>query len=246
MINCSNNILTGLSEQHLITRSDGIMLHTDVAQPFSVLCTAAKAAGIEIKIVSAFRSYQRQAAIWQAKLAGNRPVYDQHGQTVEISSLTGKAKLDAVLLYSALPGASRHHWGTEFDIYDAGAVAAGYKPQLEPAEYGPDGPFYRLQQWLNAYAADFGFFLPYRKFKGGVAAEPWHISYQPLASCYLASFNTDILRQSLIQHPLAEQQLVLTHLDAIFSRYVANICLAEQNIATWQSPQRGQTPNNPE
>lgn len=227
MINCSENILTGLSEQHLLTRSDGFMLHKAVAQPFSALCTAAKAAGIEIKIVSAFRSYQRQAAIWQAKLAGNRPVYDQDGQVIDISSLSGKAKLDAVLLYSALPGASRHHWGTELDVYDAGAVPPDYKPQLEPAEYGPDGPFYRLQQWLSVYAAEFGFFLPYREFQGGVAAEPWHISYQPLASVYLANFNADILRQCLLQHPLAEQQLVLTHLDAIFNRYVANICLAE-------------------
>ncbi|WP_215398613.1 M15 family metallopeptidase [Rheinheimera oceanensis] len=226
MIDCSNDILTGLSEQHLLMRPDGFMLHKDVAQPFTALCTAAKTDGIEITIVSAFRSYQRQAAIWQAKLAGQRPVYDQAGQVIDIHSLTGKAKLDAVLLYSALPGASRHHWGTDIDVYDAGAGPPEYKPQLEPAEYGPDGPFYRLQQWLSAYAADFGFFLPYREFQGGVAAEPWHISYQPLASAYLTSFNSAILRQCLTQHPLAEQQLVLTHLDDIFNRYVANICLA--------------------
>lgn len=226
MIDCSNDILTGLSEQHLLMRPDGFMLHKDVAQPFTALCTAAKTDGIEITIVSAFRSYQRQAAIWQAKLAGQRPVYDQAGQVIDIHSLTGKAKLDAVLLYSALPGASRHHWGTDIDVYDAGAMPPEYKPQLEPAEYGPDGPFYRLQQWLSAYAADFGFFLPYREFQGGVAAEPWHISYQPLASAYLTSFNSAILRQCLTQHPLAEQQLVLTHLDDIFNRYVANICLA--------------------
>lgn len=227
MIDCSGDTLTGLSEQYLLTRADGFMLHKAAAKPFNALCAAAKAAGIKIKIVSAFRSYQRQAAIWQAKLAGNRPVYDQHGQAIDINSLTGKAKLDAVLLYSALPGASRHHWGTDLDIYDAGAVPPDYKPQLDPAEYGPNGPFYRLQQWLSVHAAKFGFFMPYREFQGGVAAEPWHISYQPLASGYLANFNTDVLRQCLIKHPVAEQQLVLTHLDSIFNRYVANICQAE-------------------
>ncbi|MCS4307618.1 LAS superfamily LD-carboxypeptidase LdcB [Rheinheimera pacifica] len=226
MIDCSDDILTGLSEQHLLKRPDGFMLHKDIAQPFTALCIAAKTEGIEITLVSAFRSYQRQAAIWQAKLAGKRPVYAQDGQAIDINSLTGKAKLDAVLLYSALPGASRHHWGTDLDVYDAAAVPPDYKPQLEPAEYGEDGPFYRLQQWLSAYAADFGFFLPYREFQGGVAAEPWHISYQPLASAYLANFNSTLLRQCLTQHPVAEQQLVLTHLDAIFQRYVANICLA--------------------
>ena len=228
MIDCSNDILTGLSEQHLLTRSDGFMLHKAVAQPFSALCTAAKAAGIEIKIVSAFRSYQRQAAIWQAKLAGNRPVYDQDGQVIDISSLTGKAKLDAVLLYSALPGASRHHWGTELDVYDAGAVSPDYKPQLEPAEYGPNGPFYRLQQWLSVYAAEFGFFLPYQRFQGGVAAEPWHISYQPLANRCQEVFSLALLQQTLLTHPIAEQQSVLQHLPQLFPRFITNICEAQR------------------
>lgn len=220
----SNAILTGLSEQHLLTGPDGFMLHKDVAGPFTALCKAAQAQGMDIRIVSAFRSYQRQAAIWHAKLSGQRPVYDLSGNTVDITVLTGKAKLDAVLLYSALPGASRHHWGTELDVYDAAAVAADYKPQLNPAEYAPNGPFYRLHQWLSVHAAQFGFFRPYRQFQGGVAAEPWHISYQPLASRYLAAFNADTLKQCITQFPLAEQQLVLTHLDSIFQQYVVNIC----------------------
>lgn len=225
MMDCNDDILTGMSELHLLTLPDGCMLHKGVVQPFASLCSAAKVAGIDIKIVSAFRSYQRQATIWQAKLAGTRPVYDQQGQKIVISSLTGKTKLEAVLLYSALPGASRHHWGTDIDVYDAAAVPTDYKPQLNPAEYGRDGPFYRLQQWLDAYAADYGFFLPYREFHGGVAAEPWHISYQPLSSIYLTHLNSSVLRKSLLRQPVAEQQLVLTHLDAIFNRYIANICL---------------------
>ncbi|MBZ9613564.1 M15 family metallopeptidase [Rheinheimera maricola] len=223
----SSDILTGLSERHLLTRPDGFMLHKDVETPFNTLCLAAEADGICIKVVSAFRSYQRQAAIWQAKLTGQRPVYTRSGELVDINCLTGWRKLEAVLLYSALPGASRHHWGTELDIYDAGAVAADYKPQLNPAEYAPNGPFFRLQQWLSIHAAEFDFFQPYRQFQGGVAVEPWHISYQPLASRYLAAFNTDTLKQCIAQHPLAEQQLVLAHLDSIFQQYVKNICSTE-------------------
>ncbi|MDP2716087.1 M15 family metallopeptidase [Rheinheimera sp.] len=226
MTTISDAILTGLSEQHLLTGPDGFMLHKEVAAPFAALCLAAQADGISIKIVSAFRSYQRQAAIWQAKLSGQRPVYNSQGDVIDISRLSVADKLHAVLLYSALPGASRHHWGTELDLYDAAAVPQDYKPQLNPAEYGPDGPFSRLQQWLSAHAAEFGFFLPYRQFQGGVAAEPWHISYQPLASEYLAAFDAGMLRQCISRHPLAEQQTVLTQLDAIFRRYVLNICQA--------------------
>jgi LAS superfamily LD-carboxypeptidase LdcB len=219
----NSDILTGLTELHLLTRDDGVMLHRQVQQPFTDLCQAAKADGVEIRIVSAFRSFSRQAAIWQAKLTGQRPVYNQTGKLIDITQLSGSARLDAVLLYSALPGASRHHWGTEFDLFDIGAVDADYKPQLQPEEYGTDGPFYKLKQWLTEHAATYGFFFPYAVYQGGVAAEPWHISYQPLASRYLAAFNVDMLRQCLLQHPIAEQQLVLTHLAEIVEQYVYNI-----------------------
>lgn len=217
-------ILTGLSEQHLLTRDDGFKLHQQVHSPFSTLCQAARADGIEIKLVSAYRSFSRQAAIWQAKLTGKRPVFNQHGAAVDISTLCGKAKLDAVLLYSALPGASRHHWGTDIDIYDAAAVPAGYQPQLDPAEYAPDGPFYPLHQWLIHHSAAFGFFLPYAHYQGGVAAEPWHLSYRPLASQFLAHYSSAMLRQCLLQHPITEQELVLAHLEQLVTQYVCSIC----------------------
>jgi LAS superfamily LD-carboxypeptidase LdcB len=220
----SADILTGLSEQHLITSVDGFMLHRDAEQAFLALCQAAKADNIDIKIVSAFRSFSRQAAIWQAKVAGQRKVYNQRGEIVDITRLTGKEKLDAVLLYSALPGASRHHWGTEFDVYDAAAVPESYSPLLDPIEYSPNGPFYRLQQWLSVNAARFGFFMPYANYQGGVAAEPWHLSYQPISSQYLAQYTEVTLRQCLQLHPIAEQQLVLENLDKIVQQYVMNIC----------------------
>jgi LAS superfamily LD-carboxypeptidase LdcB len=219
----NNDILTGLTEQHLLKQDDGMMLHQQVQQPFADLCQAARSDGIEIRIVSAFRSFSRQAAIWQAKLTGQRPVYNQTGDLIDITQLSGIARLEAVLLYSALPGASRHHWGTEFDVFDAAVVDADYKPQLQPEEYGKTGPFYKLKQWLNKHAAGYGFFFPYAVYQGGVAAEPWHISYQPLASHYLAAFNVNVLRQCLLQHPIAEQQLVLAHLAQIVEQYVNNI-----------------------
>lgn len=216
--------LTGLTETHLTSYQDGFRLHAAAASPFTGMCEAAKTAGIQIKIVSSFRSYQRQAAIWQAKLSGTKAVLDKDGTAVNIAQLDGIAKLDAVLLFSALPGASRHHWGTEFDIYDAAAVPAEYRPQLLPSEYSQDGPFFRLQQWLLQHACKFGFFQPYRVYQGGVAAEPWHLSYKPVADDYLTQFTPATLRKCILQNPLAEQALVLQHLDSIFVRYVTNIC----------------------
>lgn len=218
------DILTGLSEQHLVDGANGARLHRQAQPALANLCQAAKADGIDIRIVSAFRSFSRQAAIWQAKMTGQRPVLNVSGNAIDISRLKGKAKLDAVLLYSALPGASRHHWGTEFDVYDAAAVDSSYQPKLQPEEYGPAGPFNKLRLWLLQHSTTYGFFLPYAVYQGGVAAEPWHISYQPLASIYLSQFNVNLLRQCLLQHPVAEQQLVLGHLTEIVQQYVLNIC----------------------
>lgn len=224
MITTDIAILTGLTEQHVVNYQHTFSLHTAAVSPFNALCEAAKMSGIDIRIASSFRSYQRQAAIWHAKITGARAVFDRDGNTVNIIELNGMAKLEAVLLYSALPGASRHHWGTEVDIYDAAAVPADYKPRLMPEEYGQDGPFYAMQQWLKKYAAEFGFFQPYQVYQGGVAAEPWHLSYRPVAEQYLAQFSPLILRQCIAQHPLTAQELVLEHLDTIFTRYVTNIC----------------------
>ncbi len=56
----------------------------------------------------------------------------------------------------------------------------GEKLQLEPWEYQAGGYFYQLTQWLDAHMAEFGFYRPFSTDTGGVAAEPWHLSYHPL------------------------------------------------------------------
>ena len=216
--------LTGLTECHLQLQPDGFKLHRQVVEPFQALQQAATRDGIDIRLVSAYRSYQRQAAIWHAKYHGERPVYDIQGNQIQIASLEGKAKLDAILLYSALPGCSRHHWGTDLDIYDAAAVSKDYKPQLAPSEYDALGPFYRLRLWLEQHSENYGFFLPYRQYQGGVAAEPWHLSFRAIASQYLHEFNVDTVRHAIEMNPIAGQSLVLKHLDSLFEQYVCTIC----------------------
>ncbi|SNY50677.1 LD-carboxypeptidase LdcB, LAS superfamily [Arsukibacterium tuosuense] len=218
------DILTGRSQSHLTELADGHLIHRQMCSAWLKLQQAAALDGMEIKIVSAFRSFQRQATIWQAKCDGLRPVYNLAQQQVDITALTGLAKLDAILLYSALPGASRHHWGTELDVYDASAVAENYQPQLLQTEYQDTGPFTKLNQWLRTEASKFGFFRPYNQYQGGVAAEPWHLSYAPLANPYLQALTLDTLKCCLQQHPVAEQQCVLANLAQLYQTYVINIC----------------------
>ena len=48
-----------------------------------------------------------------------------------------------------LPGTSRHHWGTDLDIWDAAAVEPDYALRLSPAEYVADGVFSAMTQWMD-------------------------------------------------------------------------------------------------
>ena len=128
----SNNIdiLTGLTERHLVSidflengqsaeRKSNILVHQHVLRPFSLLRSAAANEGFDLRICSGFRSFQRQRLIWNEKLSGLRPIFDNEGKPVILDQLSDWQKLQAVLRWSALPGSSRHHWGTDFDVYDA-------------------------------------------------------------------------------------------------------------------------------
>lgn len=222
-----SKLLTGLEPPDLVAISatnPALQLERQSAAALEKMQQAARLDGIELQVVSAYRSFERQAAIWNGKMSGVRAVYDQQQQQLNIQKLTGFAKLEAVLLYSALPGASRHHWGTDLDVFDAAAVATNYQLQLQQAEYQAGGPFYQLAQWLNRHAGDFGFFLPYQQYQGGVAAELWHLSYQPLSDFYLQQFELLMLQQAIKQSSLNEKPLITQYLPDIFQRYVLNIC----------------------
>ena len=135
-----------------------------------------------------------------------------------------------ILRFSALPGTSRHHWGTDLDVYDAGALeVAGVSLQLRPREYAGGGHQASLAEWLdhqvNAGTAE-GFFRPYRSAHAGVAPEPWHLSYQPLASVFEGGLSpVDLLplwrgEESMVELCLREE--VEADLESIWSRFVLN------------------------
>lgn len=216
--------LTGRSALHVVSAGhDSLPLHPEAGAAFSRMRERARADGIELAAVSAFRDFQRQSAIWNAKWTGQRPLYDLQGQPVEAARLSGAALAHAILTWSALPGASRHHWGTDLDVIDAAARPAGYEIQLLPHEFGPDGYFFRLHEWLRAHMAEFGFFFPYRAYLGGVSPEPWHISYAPIAGPSLQQLSPEMLRDALIRGDVAGTEILLELLPEIHQRYVLNI-----------------------
>ena len=102
--------------------------------------------------------------------------------------------VDAILCWSAIPGGSRHHWGSDLDVIDAAAMPQGYQVQLVPEEYAADGVFARLTSWLDANMHRYGYFRPYASDRGGAAVEPWHLSYAPVAALALEELSLPVLR----------------------------------------------------
>jgi LAS superfamily LD-carboxypeptidase LdcB len=224
MPNLTAQQLTGRTRSHVIDLAvPRCTLHPDAAQAFLTMRMAASQAGMNLIPVSTFRDFERQVAIWNDKFAGRRPLLDRHGQPLDRASLSDEATIEAILNWSALPGASRHHWGTELDVIDAAALPAGYEAQLTPQEFSSSGPFDRLNDWLTLHAEDFGFFRPYDADRGGVQPEPWHLSYAPIAAAALPALTVEVMQLALQRVSLNGSEVVLKQLPGIHARYVAAV-----------------------
>ncbi|SUC40219.1 D-alanyl-D-alanine carboxypeptidase [Proteus mirabilis] len=103
-------MLTGRSTDHLVTLSERHHLQFNATKAFLALQQQAAKAGFKLMPASSFRSFERQLAIWNGKFEGTRPVLDAESQPIDIQTLSEGQRCEAILKWSALPGASRHHW----------------------------------------------------------------------------------------------------------------------------------------
>ncbi len=216
--------LTGRTRSHVVTASNtSATLHKNAVAPFQALCRAARAAGFELRAISSFRDFDRQLTIWNGKYTGERPLADEAGLPLDSARLAPRERIAAILRWSALPGASRHHWGTDLDLIDVLAIPADYSVQLTAAEFLPGGPFAAVFDWLQAHAARFGFFRPFRGELSGVAAEPWHFSFAPEAMRAHRDLTLEVLNEALATAQLCGREAVLADLAQLHARYVAAI-----------------------
>lgn len=216
--------LVGLDESDLVGSGFGsARVHRGVLPALEQLDRAARQAGFEFHIASGYRSFERQLEIWNAKASGHRPLLDTAGRPLDSQLLSDRERLYAILRWSALPGASRHHWGTDIDVYDASHLAEGEPVQLTTAETEGGGPFAAFHLWLSGYlqsGENPGFYRPYDRDRGGVAPEPWHLSYAPLANCYARRLTTAWLHQTLAAREVALKHEILPLLPGIMGRFV--------------------------
>lgn len=223
--------LTGQSQSHLQEVFPGHFLHRDVVAAYLLLVEQAAEEGIALRLASAFRSFDRQLVIWNAKARGERPVVGDDGELVAMAELSERDKVFAMLRWSALPGASRHHWGSDMDIWDSAAVNDNYELQLTPDEYAEGGPFADCSRWLDALISrgKTEFFRPYTEVEtggktGGVAAEPWHLSFRPLASICEQALTLDVLYPLIENTDICLQEAILENFDEIYSRFIGSQC----------------------
>jgi LAS superfamily LD-carboxypeptidase LdcB len=218
--------LTGRDTSHVVAIDQlNCSLHVEAVTSLLAMRDAAARDGIDLQIRSAFRDFDTQLLIWNRKWRGERPLLSRDGVPLDAAALTPGERLDAILTWSAIPGGSRHHWGTEFDLVDVAAVPPGYQVQLVPAEYASDGVFARLTVWLEANARRFGFFRPYRTDRGGVSPEPWHFSYAPVSMRAMELLSLAMLRRVLEQSEIEGKSQVLARLPEIYTRFLLAIDL---------------------
>jgi LAS superfamily LD-carboxypeptidase LdcB len=216
--------LTGRAATHVRDAlAPGVRLHAGAIDAVTGLREAAARAGLELEIVSSFRDFARQGGIWNRKFRGEQAVFDRGGQPLDVAAMSGPERVRAILIWSGVPGSSRHHWGTDFDVMDRAAVAPDYRPQLTVAEYTGTGPFVRLNEWLAANLGNYGFFRPYRTDRGGVSPEPWHLSYAPLSVPALQALTLDVLTEAVSGSDIEGREHVLAQLPDIYDRYVVSI-----------------------
>ncbi len=216
--------LTGRDRGHVVPLAEPhCLLHAAAVEPFLAMRAAAARAGFDLAPVSSFRDFERQRSIWNAKFRGERPALDRRGRPVPIKKLDAGARVDAILCWSALPGASRHHWGSDVDVADGRVIGAGYAPQLESGEYRRGGPFFALSAWLSTHMRRYGFYRPYASRRPGVQPEPWHLSYAPVARGALAAMTTELLASAIRGHGVDGEAEILARLPAIRTRYVLDV-----------------------
>ncbi|MEN8788762.1 MAG: M15 family metallopeptidase [Flavobacteriaceae bacterium] len=169
---------------------EGYQLRKEAHDAFLEMYNAALKDGIEIEVVSSYRSFDRQAEIFERKYAK----YTAEG-------MEPLPAIDKIIEYSTIPGTSRHHWGTEIDIIDKMGGKEG--DVLVPEKFQSDGPYAGLKAWMDKNANDFGYYLVYTDDakRRGFKHEPWHYSYAPLSIPMLTTF-----RKKNIMHYLDKEE----------------------------------------
>lgn len=100
---------------------DGQPIQASVVQSWSGLKSAAAAQGLQMSIVSAYRSVENQRSLFLSRLAATGATIDQ------VAAGNADDKVNYVLITSSIPGYSKHHTGYTIDILCSGWEFENFK-----------------------------------------------------------------------------------------------------------------------
>lgn len=148
----------------------GYLVRPEIARDLEAMLEAAHDDGVELTLRSAYRSWGKQAAVYDGWVAS-----------------LGRDKADEV---SARPGHSEHQTGLAVDIGSTTRPGCDFDPCLADTDEG---------RWVARYAGKFGFLVRYtvaNQDVTGYGPEPWHLRWvgRGLAA-HMAATGTDSLEE---------------------------------------------------
>lgn len=124
-------------------------LSPQAAEAWQAMKTTAQYQGVDIQVVSGFRSVQYQADLIRKKLSSDQP-------------------MERILRASAAPGYSEHHSGNALDLTTPGITPLWQEFAMS-----------RAYEWLQSQARFYGFRESFPKHnRHGIEWEPWHWCYR--------------------------------------------------------------------
>ncbi len=183
------SILELMGKEDIELYGEGINLRAEAHDAFVEMKKAAYSDGIDLKVVSSYRNFERQEGIFERKFI----------RYTEVDGMEPLAAIDKIIEYSTIPGTSRHHWGTDVDLVDGYRKVEG--DVLVPSKFGEGGPYEDFKKWMDENAKVFDFHLVYtdNPKRKGFKYEPWHYSFAPISVPMLTAFRGKNIMQLLQQ-----------------------------------------------
>ncbi len=174
------------SKAELMGRSSTIKgLTSETIKAFFSMKAAAETDGFILNAVSGYRTFNRQLDIWNDKFAS--------------FSGTDQEKATKTAEFSAVPGMSRHHWGTEIDINS-----------VDPSYWQNNVALY---EWLVSNAPTYGFCQSYDEDRGVVKTEKWHWSYKPISKQLTQQYSDTIIAQDITGLGISGETTIISNFD---------------------------------
>ncbi len=155
-------------------------LRKEVLLHFIAMADDAKKDKVNLFILSSTRNFDEQKQIWEDKWTGKTLVNGKNLTMMKDTILRAKE----ILKYSAMPSASRHHWGTDVDLDNFNNA------------FFDHGEGLKVYDWLTKNAHHYGFCNPYNakgiNHRTGYEEERWHWSYYPIANAFMERYFEDV------------------------------------------------------